>query len=419
MAVAKTGAIFKTLTFDGQSSRNYGVYITGEAVYNAPERAVEMITIPGRNGAFALDQGRFENIEVTYPAGIFADTEDDFVAAVSNLRNMLCSRKGYCRLTDDYNPNEYRMAIYKSGLEVDTALMRAGEFDITFECKPQRFLTSGETENAVSSGNAITNPTLFESSPLLKVKGYGTIRFNGHSIKLNNDVFGNVELFGQRSQFDPIVINLHSDDVAASGDTITVKAESWYSLYTTGVVSKISTSSVTSSSGSGTASVYHVDQKAVHSKISNITATFTKGTSSSSTSSAVFSATYQRLGLATNRTLTMNLSVSIDYDSANDTITMTSTRTSTQFDPNDFPVTDAANVTKSITVNSTKSILGDPTYIDCDLGIAYKYENTNPVSLNGYVTFGAALPTLKSGSNTVTYSNTFTSVKFVPRWWKV
>jgi hypothetical protein len=33
-------AVFKSLTFDGINSLNYGIYITGEAVYNAPERAV-------------------------------------------------------------------------------------------------------------------------------------------------------------------------------------------------------------------------------------------------------------------------------------------------------------------------------------------------------------------------------------------
>ena len=111
MAIAPTGAIYKTLTFDGKSSAGYGVYITGQAVYNAPEREVEMITIPGRNGSFAFDKGRFENITVTYPAGIFADTESDFSEAISDFRNFLCSRSGYVRLQDDYNPNEYRMAV--------------------------------------------------------------------------------------------------------------------------------------------------------------------------------------------------------------------------------------------------------------------------------------------------------------------
>ena len=145
MGVKPTPTNFKTFTFDGENSRSYGVYITGEGVFNAPERNVEMVEIPGRNGAFALDKGNFNNIEVTYPAGIFADTETDFAEAVSDLRNFLCSRVGYVRLEDDYNPNEYRLAVYKSGLDVEHDFLIAGEFELVFECKPQRFLKSGET----------------------------------------------------------------------------------------------------------------------------------------------------------------------------------------------------------------------------------------------------------------------------------
>lgn len=183
MAVIETGAIFKTLRFDGTSlgtsgvlSSDYGVYITGEAVYNAPERDVNMITIPGRNGTFAQDNGRFNNITVTYPAGLIQQTDTDFKQAISDFRNALCSRTGYRRLEDDYHTDEYRMAVYKNGLEVTPANLEAGEFSITFECKPQRFLKSGETWTTATQGLTFSNPTLFEAAPLLEVKGYGTIK---------------------------------------------------------------------------------------------------------------------------------------------------------------------------------------------------------------------------------------------------
>lgn len=177
MAIAPTpnNSLFKGFVFDGVDSRNYGVYISGDAVFNAPERDVEMIEIPGRNGAFALDKGRFSNIEVTYPAGLFGNSEADFAAGINALRNALASRKGYCRLEDDYNSNEYRMAVYKSGLDVTPARLKAGQFDIVFECKPQRFLKSGETAQAVTSGGTITNPTLQASKPLLEVTGMGDL----------------------------------------------------------------------------------------------------------------------------------------------------------------------------------------------------------------------------------------------------
>lgn len=137
----------ETFTFNGINSGDYGVYIGGDAVYNAPARVVEMVAVPGRNGALAMDEGRYENIEVTYPAFLADTTQADFANRVSELRNALCAVTGYQRLVDDYNPNEYRLAVYKSGLEVSpTQYNRAGGFDITFECKPQRFLVSGEDE---------------------------------------------------------------------------------------------------------------------------------------------------------------------------------------------------------------------------------------------------------------------------------
>lgn len=64
----KTGEIFNSLVFGGVNSADYGIYITGEGVFNAPKRAVNMVAVPGRNGSIAIDQGHWENIEVTYPA---------------------------------------------------------------------------------------------------------------------------------------------------------------------------------------------------------------------------------------------------------------------------------------------------------------------------------------------------------------
>lgn len=193
MAVIKTGAIFKALRFDGTSlgtsgvlSSDYGVYITGEAVFNAPTRRVNMIQIPGRNGLFAQDEGAFDNLTVTYPAGLFGVTEADFADAISDFRNALCSRVGYKRLEDDYNPSEFRMAVYKEGLEVTPATLKAGEFTITFECKPQRWLKSGDSFQSVTLYQAFDNPTLFDASPVIAVQGYGTIQLRqGDNITKN------------------------------------------------------------------------------------------------------------------------------------------------------------------------------------------------------------------------------------------
>lgn len=178
-------AVFNSFTFDGNNSLDMGIYITGEAAFNAPERTVEMITVPGRNGAIAIDQGRFENIEVTYPAGCFADSQSDFADKIGTFRNILASRYTYKRLTDTYNPNEFRMGMYKAGLDAGpVGYGTAAEFDIIFDCKPQRWLVSGETAQTFNASGSITNPTLFDARPLLVVTGAGTLTLGSQTLTI-------------------------------------------------------------------------------------------------------------------------------------------------------------------------------------------------------------------------------------------
>lgn len=138
----------RKLRFD---SEDIGVYIAGDGVYNAPERDYEMVSIPGRNGNLAIDHGRYENITVTYPAFIWANTQEEFREKVAKVRAKLMSKIGYKRLEDTYHPDEYRMAIYMSGLEVEPIFYnRAGRFELSFDCKPQRFLNIGELKRDIS-----------------------------------------------------------------------------------------------------------------------------------------------------------------------------------------------------------------------------------------------------------------------------
>ena len=444
MAVAPTGAIYKALKFDNVSSRTYGVYITGEAVYNAPARDVEMITIPGRSGAFALDNGRFENIEVSYPAGIFADTEADFRQAISDFRNFLCSRKGYVRLTDEYNPDEYRMAVYKSGLDVSPAQLRAGEFEITFECKPQRYLTSGETKSAITSGGTLTNPTLFESGPLFEVKGYGTIDFNGYEIELISGDYGNI-LIADNQKFNKTGYEVTiPSEYFNSGDSIVVSGvrartgaafvqgtpgAQYFFHYPPPAVppqpvdSNADVSSVYTTSPSG--ALYGNGGYYTGSTFEDIT--FTMGTASSVSDTITITglnvSRYNSGSIVTVESIDTTTVITISYDGSQ-TITFTATFSATgttgpTLTFSDFGSSNNPSVIGSITVYSTLTYLGNPTYIDCDLGEAYKIENNTVISLNSYIDLGSDLPKLGPGANTITYDNTITELKVTPRWWKV
>lgn len=410
MGVIPTGAIYKTLTFDGKSSSEFNVYITGEAVFNAPEKAVEMVSIAGRNGAFALDYGRFENIEVTYNCGIVADDETDFAGAISDFRNWLCSRNGYVRLSDDYNTGEYRQAIYKSGLEVETARLIAGEFPIVFECKPQRFLTSGETAVAVTSGDDITNPTLFDARPLLEVTGYGDLMLGSDEIIVTGQYIGNI--FVSNYYFNPNATSPQSitiqDQYANFSDILKVSCglkETWE--IDSGTISN------TTSSVSGNATTFinsgsrRIDISFGYSAGQEIT--FNYGTASTDTTTASISFTSSAYG-----SLSGTVAYSIAYDGA-DTFTFLFTTTLPNHTSLIYPTLDV----NQIVLNSTQNTIGNPIYIDLDIGEAYKIENGVPVSVNNAITIPAELPTLPAGNTTITYDNTITQFKVVPRWWKI
>lgn len=156
-------------TFGEYDSRDFGVFITRDGVYNAPRRVYRQIQVPGRNGDLMLDEGRFENIDVTYPCLIYAG----FNANIEGLRNALLSQKGYVRITDSYHPDEYRLGCFSEEISVvPKVLGDGGTFEVTFNCKPQRFLLSGEIPVVIGvpggAENSITNPTLFASKPLIR-----------------------------------------------------------------------------------------------------------------------------------------------------------------------------------------------------------------------------------------------------------
>jgi len=171
------------ITFNNNDSRTYGVYISGSGVYNAPARAYEMVSVPGRNGDLIISQGRFENIEVVYPAFI----AQNYKTNLMNFRSLMMSIGSYAKLTDTYHTDEFRAAYFADGIEVNPRSQNdAGEFELVFNCKPQRFLTSGETPVTVANNGTISNPTLFDAKPSIFVVGYGTLTIGSDVIEIDN-----------------------------------------------------------------------------------------------------------------------------------------------------------------------------------------------------------------------------------------
>lgn len=173
--------LFKNyITLDGTPTSDFGLYISGTGTYNAPERDVTVLEIPGRNGNLVYDNGCYRNIDIEYPAFIIKDFDEN----AAGLRQWLLGHSGnYFRMSDTYHPDEFRMARASGSIEFEIRdLHRSGETTLVFDCKPQRFLTSGETVVSIAaSGTVISNPTQFDARPLIRVYGTGTVSV-GNSI---------------------------------------------------------------------------------------------------------------------------------------------------------------------------------------------------------------------------------------------
>ena len=420
MGVTPTN-IFRHLIFGGVDSADYGIYISGDAVYNAPERAVEMVSVPGRNGDVAIDLGHWENIEVEYSAGVFGNDQTEFRDSISAFRNALAGQIGYQRLTDSYHPDEYREGLFLAGVEVEPEQMsRAGQFKLVFNCKPQRFLTSGENPQTVEDGDTLTNPTAYDAQPLLAITGNGSITFNGYTVDVDPGLYGTITLSENERQdgsgySDRFIFRVDAAN-ANPGDALTVTMGFGWELRA--ISGARFTNIVNTAAPSKGAPYIGYGNNSATVALENIPYTCAVGNASTEeTVTTTFAITYTQNGSTYTRTMT--LTASFTYSAGNvvrfEVSATFSGGGSSQMASSPGPF--AALI--SAVADSTKSYLGNPTYIDAETGDAYKIENDVYYSLNKYISLGAQLPALAPGANVVTFDDTITDLKITPRWWKL
>ena len=174
------------IIFNNKSSADCRIQVAHPPGYAYPERDYTITHIPGRNGDIIQDNGCYKNVERTYEVSFDAPNED-FATYANAVSAWLHSTTGYARLEDSYEPNYYRMATYQESNIFENLYNQAGTATIVFECKPQRFLKTGDNTITIQNSLTIMNPTGFEAYPLFKVTGTsGVLTVNGNSITFSS-----------------------------------------------------------------------------------------------------------------------------------------------------------------------------------------------------------------------------------------
>jgi len=175
------------VVYNGKPLTDFSLYVSGNGTFNSPERDVKKVEVPGKSGDLIFDNGRFKNVTITYKDAFILEDDNDlnaFARKMRELASFLKSNPGYHRLEDTYHPDEYRLASCITSIDPEVYQLVAGQFDLEFDSKPQRFLKIGEKPVTFTSNGRIFNPTSFPSKPLIRVYGNGELGIGDETITI-------------------------------------------------------------------------------------------------------------------------------------------------------------------------------------------------------------------------------------------
>lgn len=161
------------LFFDGVDLNDFGAMPVQGNIYASAARDYAVVSVPGRNGALLFDRGGYSNVQRTWDA-VFSGPLASKNAA--RLRTFLTTRTGYMRIEDTLHKEEFYLGCFRGGLDstISQNIKYVG-YSLTFDCKPQRFLKSGEETIVMTSDAIIVNPEQTTALPLIRVYGAGVL----------------------------------------------------------------------------------------------------------------------------------------------------------------------------------------------------------------------------------------------------
>lgn len=162
--------------FKGKNSREFGILIAAAPQRIRPERRVEYITIPGRNGMLTQDEKTYEPYTLSLECSTRGSERlDEIVAWLDGAGELILSTE----------PEKvYQAAIYNK-IAISDVIYLYNSFLLQFRVQPFKY-----SVNAVNDALELTAPTTIrnrgtaESEPLLTIYGSGDV-----VLQINEDAF--------------------------------------------------------------------------------------------------------------------------------------------------------------------------------------------------------------------------------------
>ena len=140
-----------SITWNGVSSDTIGVVVERIPNRYVPTRRFSPQQVAGRNGNILLVDKSFPNVEQEYEVYLSAEAQG-LPSVARACAEWLMGPDGYCRLEDSYDTTVYREAFLMGGYDLENILNKFGRCTITFSCKPQKYLLTGDTPIEIPAG---------------------------------------------------------------------------------------------------------------------------------------------------------------------------------------------------------------------------------------------------------------------------
>lgn len=162
------------IEFNGIKSTSLGVFVEKYPPRPVPQRKMERYSVPGRSGDVLFYEEAWENVTQRYD--IYLSAEKDGLPYVSAQVVRWLQHDGYAELSDEYDRDTFRLAVFTGPTDLQNTLNEFGRATIEFNCKPQRYLKSGQSFRPLRSGDVLVNPSGYTAAPLIRIPAFsGTV----------------------------------------------------------------------------------------------------------------------------------------------------------------------------------------------------------------------------------------------------
>ncbi len=224
------------IVYGGESSTDYGIVVSEAPAFDKAKKKIRTFTVPGRNGAVIFEEGSYEDTNKNYKVWVAKGREESLPEIVDAMSSWLYSKSGYVRLEDSFEPNVFRLAYYVGGQEVTNRMLQFGETTLPFICRAERFFKDAEQEQIVSNGDAIYNPTRYESKPLIHIEGSGSVSISIQGVTMTATISDYINIDSDR--MNAYRLPSENKNNTISGTFPTIKAGT-NTIATTGTVTKV------------------------------------------------------------------------------------------------------------------------------------------------------------------------------------